>query len=148
MLFNKKSLFISFMLVVSPVLQSAEMQHGHSEMSMETQMKPGAEMFLKTEHVDGYTVSFHVMKANSAMHHGGSHNFMIKIEKDGMVVHNVLINSKVIHPDGKAETKRLMKMGDWYMNGYDLGNKGKYQLMILFKTSDGKKHRVGVYYSE
>ncbi len=31
------------------------------------------------------------------------------------------------------------------MAGYDLERKGKHQLMILFKTSDGKKHRWGYY---
>ena len=39
-------------------------------------------------------------------------------------------------------------MGDWYMTGYDLGEKGKHQLIVLFKTSDGKKHKGGVYYQE
>lgn len=106
------------------------------------------EMFLKKKEIDGYTVSFHVMQAKKGMEHGGSHNFMIKIEKDGNVERNVLINSKVVHPNGKAESKKLMKMGDWYMNGYDLAHKGEHQLMILFKTSDGKKHKGGVYYSE
>ena len=152
MLFNKKRLLASLILVVSPVLYSAETQHNHDGMPMEMQMQQDkshsdAAMFLKKMEVDGYTVSFHVMKANDNMHHGGSHDFMIKIEKDGKVEQNVLINSKVIDPNGKAESKKLMKMGDWYMAGYDLGENGKYQLMILFKTADGKKHKAGVYYS-
>jgi len=40
-----------------------------------------------------------------------------------------------------------MKMGDWYMNGYDLQKNGKHQMMILFKTPDGKKHQGGVFYA-
>lgn len=40
----------------------------------------------------------------------------------------------------------LMKMGDWHMAGYDLNAPGKYQLMVLFKTSDGQKHFGGVHY--
>ncbi len=103
-------------------------------------------MFLEKKEIDGYTVSFHVMEAKKGMEHGGSHNLMIKIEQNGKALTDVKINSKVVHPNGEAETKPLMKMGDWYMNGYDLGHDGKHQLMILFKTADGKKHKGGVYY--
>ena len=42
----------------------------------------------------------------------------------------------------------MMKMGDWYMAGYDLGHNGQHQLMALFKTADGVKHFGGVYYPE
>ncbi len=116
--------------------------HGHG---MHDQKHAGG-MFLKKKEIDGYTVNFHVMPAKKGMEHGGSHNLMIKIEQNGKALTDVKINSKVIHPNGKAETKPLMKMGDWYMNGYDLGHDGKHQLMILFKTADGKKHKGGVYY--
>ncbi|MFC1751379.1 hypothetical protein ACFL2V_21590, partial [Pseudomonadota bacterium] len=77
-----------------------------------------------------------------------SHNLMIKVEQSGKIVSNVKINSKVVHPNGNTESKALMKMGDWHMNGYDLGHQGKHQMMILFKTPDGKKHKGGVYYPE
>lgn len=103
-------------------------------------------MFLVEKEIDGYTVSFHVMEAQQGMNHGGSHNFMIKVEQNNKTLNDVTINSKVIYPDGKDESKALMKMGDWYMAGYDLASKGKHQMMILFKTSDGKKHKGGVYY--
>jgi len=112
-------------------------------------MAPVADgMFLRKKNIDGYTVSFHVMEANDGMRHGGSHNFMIKVEKDGKVLNDAVINSKVVYPNKKAESKMLMKMGDWYMNGYDLATKGKYQMMVLFKTRDGKKHKGGVYYAQ
>lgn len=120
----------------------AKSDHDEIEMSQ----NKGA-MFLKKQAVDGYQVSFHVMQAKPGMGHGGSHNLMIKIEQDDAVLDDVLINSKVIYPDGGSDIKPLMKMGDWYMNGYDLGNRGRHQLMILFKTADGAKHKSGVYYS-
>ena len=41
----------------------------------------------------------------------------------------------------------MMKMGDWYMAGYNLGHAGNHQVMVLFKTSDGKKHFGGVLYN-
>jgi hypothetical protein len=103
-------------------------------------------MFLKEVTIDGYKVSFHIMKAKSGEEMGGSHNFMIKVEKDSKALTDVTINTKVVHPNGKGESKRVMKMGDWYMAGYDLGHEGKHQVMILFKTADGKKHKGGIYY--
>ncbi len=103
-------------------------------------------MFLVKKAVDGYNVSFHVMKAKPGKEMGGSHNFMIKIEKDGKALTNVTMNTKVKHPNGSSETKKAMKMGEWMMAGYDLGHKGKHKMMILFKTADGKKHRAGIYY--
>lgn len=105
-------------------------------------------MFLKKKDIDGYTVSFHVMKADEGMGHGGSHNMMIKVEQQGAMVQNLKINSKVVYPDGSDESKPLMTMGDWQMAGYDLKESGKHQLMVLFKTADGKKHFGGLYYGE
>ena len=120
---------------------ASENDHSGHEMSHSQQ-----DMFLVKKDIDGYTVNFHVMEAQEGMRHGGSHNFMIKVEQNGKALQDVVINSKVIFPDGKDQSKALMRMGDWYMNGYDLGHKGQYQLMILFKTADGNKHKGGVYY--
>ncbi|NOZ51999.1 MAG: hypothetical protein GXP08_02470 [Gammaproteobacteria bacterium] len=103
-------------------------------------------MFLIKKEIDGYEVSFHVMKAKPGKEMGGSHDFMVKIEKDGKVLTDVVMNTKVKHPNGSSETKKAKQMGDWLMAGYDLGHNGKHQLMILFKTADGKKHKGGVYY--
>lgn len=114
-------------------------QHNNSE-------KSG--MFLKKKKVDGYDVSFHVMGARKAMKHKQSHNLMVKVEKDGSAVKDIVANSKVTHPNGKSESKILRKMGDWYMAGYDLGHDGQHQLMVLFKTTDGKKHFSGVFFPE
>jgi len=105
-------------------------------------------MFLVKKKIDGYDVSFHVMKVKEGMEHGGTHNLMVKVEKDGRVLTDLLINSKAVHPNGESESKMLMKMGDWYMAGYNLGHPGRHQLMVLFKTSDGAKHFGGVYYPE
>ncbi len=104
------------------------------------------EMFLVEKEIDGYNVTFHVMKAKPGKEMGGSHDFMIKVEKEGKVLTDIVMNTKVKHPSGSSETKKTMKMGDWMMAGYDLGHKGKHQMMILFKTADGEKHKGGVYY--
>lgn len=104
------------------------------------------EVFLVEKEIDGYDVSFHVMKAKPGKEMGGTHDFMIKVEKDGKVLTDIVMNTKVKHPNGSSESKKAMKMGSWLMAGYDLGHKGKHQLMILFKTADGQKHKGGVYY--
>ena len=107
---------------------------------------PG-KLLLKKE-IDGYTVHFYVMKAMPDMEMGGSHDFMIKVKKDGAAVKKLIARSKVIHPNGKAEQKMMMVMGYWYMSGYDLGHEGQHQLMALFKTADGAKHFGGIYFPE
>ncbi len=125
--------------------QAGHANMNHSEMS---HADSSSKMFLEKRDIDGYTVSFHVMEAAEGMNHGGSHNLMIKVEKDNAAISELKANSKVVYPGGEDESKPLMKMGDWYMVGYDLKDTGKHQLMVLFKTSDGKKHFGGVHYSK
>ncbi len=127
-----------------------DMGHGdHHDMKHEGHAENGHEMggmFLEKKQIDGYSVSFHVMKPAAGPSMGGSHHFMVKVEKDGKAIDGIVMNTKVIYPDGKDESKKAMKMGDWYMAGYDMQDGRKHQLMILFKTPDGKKHKGGVYY--
>jgi hypothetical protein len=121
-------------------------QHDHQESMSHSVESSEDSMFLVEKDIDDYNVSFHVMKAKPGKKMGGSHDFMIKVEKNGKVQGELVMNTKVVHPDGTTETKKTMKMGDWYMVGYDLEHEGKHQLMILFKTAGGKKHKGGVYY--
>lgn len=104
------------------------------------------EAFLVKQEINGYDVSFYIAKAKPGKAMGGSHDFMVKVEKEGKALTNIAMNTKVIHPNGASETKKTMKMGEWLMAGYDLGHEGRHQVMILFKTADGKKHKGGVYY--
>lgn len=131
------------------------MGHDHQKMDNMEGMNHGMQgnmeknkMFMEKKDIDGYQVSFHVMPAKADMQHGGSHNVMIKVEKDGVALNDVVINSKVFLPNKSTDSKMLMKMGDWYMAGYDLDATGKNGIMILFKTADGQKHKGSVYYPE
>ncbi|MBF0282715.1 MAG: hypothetical protein HQM07_09145 [Zetaproteobacteria bacterium] len=128
-------------------MHGATMDHAamHGEMG---NMNETTTKFLVKKMIDGYAVTFHVMAASSEMQHGGSHNVMVKIEKEGENLSKMPVNSKVIGPDGQSASKMLMKMGDWYMTGYDLNLVGEYQLMVLFKSADGQKHFGGVYYPD
>jgi len=162
---NRKTLALGIaatLIFSAPFYVLADEDHHHEgEMSMQ-QHEHGKDMggmsedagmmgekdgdFLVKKQIDGYDVSFHVMQAQHGKEMGGSHDFMIKIEKDGKVVNDVMMNTKVIYPDGDTESKPAMKMGDWMMAGYDLHHSGRHQMMILFKTADGKKHKGGVYF--
>ena len=134
----------------SPQQKSAERRgihhhakHQHDGMDMQTSKS----MFLKEKKVGEFLVSFHIMPAKGGMQHGGSHNLMIKVEKNNTVLTDITINSKVFYADKTTESKMLMKMGDWYMAGYDLNQAGKHGIMVLFKTADGEKHKSSVYYT-
>ena len=119
------------------------MQPMHENMGQASEgMQHTGRMFLVKRAVDGYTVSFHVMPKPN----GQGHQFMIKVEKDGKVVRDLVVNSKVVHPNGASEQKMMRAMGDWFSADYDLGHAGAHQLMVLFKTPDGAKHFAGVWY--
>ena len=123
----------------------SDMQQGSMDkpMSMDGMSQ---KMFLKKKQVDGYTVSFHAMMAKEGMQHGGSHNFMVKVEKEDRPADVIAVNSKVKHPNGQEESKMMMKMGAWHVSGYNLDHEGRHQLMVLFKTADGSKHFGGVFF--
>jgi len=109
-------------------------------------MKKGT--FLKKVSIDGYDVSFHIMKAPEGTAKGGTHHLMVKVAQHSKVSALQAVNSKVTHPNKKSESKMMMKMGDWYMASYDLGHAGEHSIMILFKTTDGQKHFGGISFSE
>ena len=157
-----KTVLFTTLFTLSTSMVMASGDHGHSDEHSHGQRSSHDDgnqthkmagdkgnMFLEKKNIDGYSVTFHVMNAKDGMKMGDeTHHLMIKVEQNNKELNNIKINSKVVHPNGKTESKMLMKMGGWYMVGYDLGHKGEHQLMILFKTPDGKKHSGGVYYSE
>ena len=130
-------------------------QHGHGmgggSMKMET----------KDVLVEGVKVSFQIManedhkkmlkdmKMKEEVESGTTHNITVtlKDEKSQKEITDAQINMKVIDPKGKDQVKMLKYEGD--MKSYDayfnLPEKGKYQVMILFKTGDQKK-TAGIHY--
>jgi len=80
---------------------------------------------------------------------GTTHNItvMLKDEKTQKDIADATVNVKVVDPAGKDQIKTLkyedpMKSYDAYFN---LKEKGKYQVMVLFKAGD-KKSTAGTYY--
>jgi len=132
-------------------------QHGHGGMSKGEGMK----MDTKEVLVEGVKVVFQIMpnqehqkmlkdmKMKEQVEPGTTHNITVtlKEEKTQKEIRDAQINMKVVDPKGKDQIKTLkyeeaMKSYDGYFN---LPDKGKYQVMILFKAGDQKK-TAGIYY--
>jgi len=144
--------------VVGLVLMSslALAQHGHGGMST-----GGMKMETKDVIVEGTKISFMVManadhkkmladmKMKEDIEPGTTHNItvVLKDEKSQKEITNAQVTMKVVDPKGKDQIKTLkydgeMKSYDAYFN---LPEKGRYQIMILFKVGDQKK-TAGIYY--
>ena len=83
------------------------------------------------------------MKMNEDIEPGTTHNVTVtlKDEKTQKEIADAQITMKVVDPKGKDQIKPLkyeemMKSYDAYFN---LPEKGKYQVMILFKIGDQKR---------
>ncbi len=146
-----------FVFCLFPFVSVSLAQHSHGGMSMGTPMK----MDTKEVLVEGVKVVFQMManeehqkmlkdmKMKEDIDPGTTHNITVtlKDEKTQKEINNAQINMKVIDPKGKDQIKALkyedmMKSYDAYFN---LPEKGKYQVMILFKIGDQKK-TAGIYY--
>jgi alkaline phosphatase len=154
-----KLVLVLMSLVLSLLTLSAVSlaQHSHGGMSMGTPMK----MDTKEVLVEGVKVSFQMManeehkkmlkdmKMKEDIEPGTTHNITVtlKDEKTQKEINNAQINMKVIDPKGKDQMKsmkyeEMMKSYDAYFN---LPDKGKYQVMILFKIGE-QKRTAGIYY--
>ena len=146
------SILSLFIFVSAPLAQ-----HSHGGMSTGTQMK----MDTKEVFVEGVKVTFQMMandehqkmlkdmKMKEDIEPGTTHNITVtlKDEKSQKDITDATVNMKVVDPAGKDQIKPLkyddsMKSYDAYFN---LKEKGKYQVMILFKAGE-KKSTAGIYY--
>jgi len=129
-------------------LSLAQMSHGGMKME-------GMKMETKDVVVEGVKVSFMVMandshkkmladmKMKEDIEPGSTHNITVtlKDEKTQKEIGDAQVSMKVVDPKGKDQIKTLkyeseMKSYDAYFN---LPEKGKYQVMILFKVGDQKR---------
>ena len=148
-------LMVGVILFVLPSVSLA--QHSHGGMSMGTSMK----MDTKDVLVEGVKVTFQIMandehrkmlkdmKMKEDVEAETTHNItvILKNEKTQKEITDAQINMKVVDPNGKDQVKALkfeeaMKNYDAYFN---LPEKGKYQVMILFKVGE-QKRTAGIYY--
>jgi hypothetical protein len=141
-------------LILLPSISLAQHQHG---MAMGEAMK----MDTKEVLVEGVKVVFQIMtneehrkmlaemKMKEEPEAGTTHNIAVTLvdEKSNKEVTNAEINMKVIDPEGKSQIKALKAdtMMKYYNAYFNLPQKGKYQLLIVFKIGD-KKGTAGIYY--
>jgi hypothetical protein len=155
----KRSVSVCVGLVVALFFLSsfASAQHQHGGAPAGGAMK----MESKDVLVEGVKVSFTVMvndehrkmlkdmNMKEDIESGTTHNItvVLKDEKTGKEITTAQVNMKVVNPKGKDLIKPLkyedtMKSYDAY---FDLKEKGKYQVMILFKVGE-QKRAAGIYY--
>ena len=154
-----KKLFLKLMSVVVasvllPSISLAQHQHG---MAMGEAMK----MDTKEVLVEGVKVVFQIMtneehkkmladmKMKEEPEAGTTHNIAVTLvdEKSHKEVTNAEISMKVIDPEEKSQIKALKAdtMMKYYSAYFNLSQKGKYQVLIVFKIGD-KKNTAGIYY--
>lgn len=148
-------LLVTWMVVLWVFTSLSSAQHGHGLGS--TPMK----MDTREVIVEGVKVTFQIManeehrkmlkdmKMKEDVEPGTTHNITVtlKDEKTQKEITNAQISMKIVDPKGKDQIKTLkyeemMKSYDAYFN---LPEKGKYQVMILFKIGE-KKATAGIYY--
>lgn len=167
--------FVILAFLLSIVLWpfSAIAQHQHGGMSMPGM--PGMEGEKKMESnigdetsssrtflLDGVKASFSIM--NMAEHKKMLKDMKMNLEVDPQATHNIavsltdtrtnlpltdaVVKMKVIDPKGKSQIKLLdfTPAMNQYAGDFTLPEKGRYQILILFKTST-KKQAAGFYYA-
>ena len=153
----KRSMFILGILIAglltAPSLSFA--QHGHGtgggSMKMETKevLVEGVKVVFQIMKNDEHKKMLKDMKMKEDVEPGTTHNITVtlKDEKSKKEITDAQINMKVVDPKGRDQVKTLKYEGD--MKSYDayfnMPDKGKYQVMVLFKTGDQKK-TAGIYY--
>ena len=155
----KKLDFVLWVLVLTCFVFSSFSlaQNSYSGMSMGTPMQ----MYTKDVIVEGINVTFQIMnneehqkmlsdmKMKVDIEQGTTHNItvLLKDVKTQQEVINAQITMKVIDPKGQDQIKPLKY--DAAMKSYDayfkLSDKGRYQVLILFKVGE-QKRTAGIYY--
>lgn len=131
----------------------AQHGHGHGSKSMK--------MDTREVLVEGVKVTFQIMpneehkkmlkemKMKEDIEPGTTHNIAVVLQdgKTQEVIPDAQVNMKVVDPKGRDQIRMLKYGGE--MKSYDgyfsLPEKGKYQVMILFKIGE-KKQTAGIYY--
>jgi len=134
-------------------LSLAQHSHGHGAAPMKMDTKEviveGVKVIFQIMNNEEHKKMLRDMKMKEDIEPGTTHNITVtlKDEKAQKEITNAQINMKLIDPKGKDQIKALkyeemMKSYDAYFN---LPDKGKYQVMVLFKIVD-QKRTAGIYY--
>ena len=141
-------------LALVPSISLAQHQHGATKgeaMKMDTKevLVEGVKVVFQIMTNDEHKKMLVDMKSKEQPEAGTTHNIAVTLvdEKSHKEVMNAEINMKVIDPAGKSEIKALKPdtMMKYYNAYFNLSQKGKYQVLIVFKIGE-KKNTAGIYY--
>lgn len=141
------SLVITLLVAAHPLAaKAAYQQQAGKQSTAATRSGQPPSLPLEKREIDGYTISVHLMKITPEMNLDGSHTLLVRIEDQNRLVENAVVNSKVIAPDGRYQTKVLKEMGDWHLSSFELDQPGQHYFQLVFRTADGARHQAGVFY--
>ncbi len=140
-------------LLVFTSLSLAQHSHGTGSTSTKIDTKEvvveGVKVIFQIMKNEEHKKMLKEMKMKEDIEPGTTHNITVtlKDEKTQKEITDAQINMKVVDPKGKDQIKALKYEGE--MKSYDayfnLQEKGKYQVMILFKTGE-QKRTAGIHY--
>jgi hypothetical protein len=155
------SILTAIMVFASGASVAMEHQHGlqmqdSKGMKMSKKMDMSDGMKMHSIDVDGYKLNFHIMDHKAfrsymdnmgheshKMREGMSHYVMVDIsDKDGNKIKRAKVKLKIITPSSKESEKVAFPMMGSFGSEFDMTEKGKYQIMTLFKIKD-EKHKGG-----
>ncbi|MDH3975072.1 MAG: hypothetical protein OEV42_12395 [Deltaproteobacteria bacterium] len=128
--------------------------HGSQSMEHQSEMKMPDGMEMHTMEIDGHKINFHIMNRKAfrkymdnmghkthKMKEGMTHYVMMDItDKEGKKIKRAKVKLKVIGPDKKSEEKAAFPMMGNFGAEFHMMDKGKYQVMTLFKIKKAKHY--------
>jgi len=141
-------------LALVPSISLAQHQHGATKgeaMKMDTKevLVEGVKVVFQIMTNDEHKKMLVDMKSKEQPEAGTTHNIAVTLvdEKSHKEVTNAEISMKVIDPADKSQIKALNAdtMMKYYNAYFNLSQKGKYQVLIVFKIGE-KKNTAGIYY--
>jgi hypothetical protein len=141
-------------LALLPSMSPAQHQHGGTTggpMKMDTRevLVEGVKVIFQVMANEEHKKMLADMKMKEDIEAGTTHNIAVTLmdEKSQKEVTNAEVNMKVLDPAGKSQVKPLKAdtMMKYYNGYFNLPQKGKYQVLIVFQIGD-KKRTAGIYY--
>jgi hypothetical protein len=99
--------------------------------------------------MDSYKKMLQEMKMKFEVDPQSTHNISVSLTdtRSNLSLNEEIVKMKVISPQGKEQTKILDQIPamNQYTGEFTMAEKGRYQILLLFK-SGGEKKAVGFYY--
>ena len=141
-------------LIVLPSISLAQHQHGAPKgeaMKMDTKevLVEGVRIVFQIMTNESHKKMLEEMKSKEQPEAGTTHNISVTLmdEKTRKEMMNGEVTMTVIDPSGKSQVKTLNPDAEmkYYSAYFSLSQKGKYQVMIVYRIGD-KKGNAGIYY--